>query len=150
MQGLTESLTVLLPNNTVLVEAFAALADQFNILDPDSFLERMIPIADITYRPPGPPIGTDIIGTDQESAGVVLRSMLFSNVVLGAYDFYINQTVRPMVDMFIAWKWPGLLAVAAMVAACATVSLGTLASRVLRCQGPLQATSRRKLAVFHF
>ena len=95
MQDLTSSQTVLLPNNAVMVEAFSQLAEQFNISDPDSFIDRLILVGDPNYSPPGPPTGTSIVATNQESAGLVLYSMLSSHVLLGAYDFYNNQTVRP-------------------------------------------------------
>ena len=99
---LTESQTVLLPNDTLMQEAFSKLAQQYNITSPETFLDRLISVGDINYEPPSFMGGTDIDASSQEAAGVVLYGFANMHVLRGAYNFYSQSgNVGPAVRSYI-------------------------------------------------
>ena len=102
VQNVTESQTILLPNNTILNDAFAQLARNYNITKPDTFLERVIQIADINFSPPRKFYDTSDIVSNQLEAALLLIAFEARMVLTGRNDFYSNATVRPCA----ATHWP--------------------------------------------
>ena len=98
VQAVTEDITVLLPNNTVMRDGFALLAQQSNNSHPETFLDRILAVADINYQPPRHFYDTSIVPSNPEAAGAVLLGFGTSHMLQGAFDFYSNNTVCPASD----------------------------------------------------
>lgn len=93
MQDVPSNQTLLLPNNTVMLQSFAQLAELNNISHPETFLDRLLEIADINYEPPREFYDTSIMPSNQEAAGIVLLGFVYVHLIDRAVDFYSNDTV---------------------------------------------------------
>ena len=99
IQAVTEDTTVLLPNNTVMRDGFTLLAQQSNNSHPETFLDRLLAVADVNSGQPVGRFNNTITPSNQEAAGAVLEGFVHSHMLQGAFDFYSNSTVRPALPL---------------------------------------------------
>ncbi|KAK9794684.1 hypothetical protein WJX73_009634 [Symbiochloris irregularis] len=95
-QAVLQDQTILLVNDSDMRSGFGALASQFGISNPATFIDRLITRANASYYPPGTnyqELGTDTPASPQFESALVLLGFLNSHVIHGAYDFYGNSSI---------------------------------------------------------